>query len=193
MKLSIPNATIDYLADFVSSSRSLTLFDQFITTLNWQQREVVVFGRRYLQPRAIAWHGEPAAVYTYSGQTFSPSPLTRELLMLKRAVERATKTTFNSVLANLYRDGQDSMGFHADDEPELGENPVIASLSLGDTRQFVMRSRRKPVRYERFDLHSGDLLVMRGRTQVYWHHGIPKTTRALGPRLNLTFRQIQPR
>jgi alkylated DNA repair dioxygenase AlkB len=146
-----------------------------------------------LQPRLTAWYGDATARYSYSGLDLTPQPWTPALLALRTQVEQATGVTFNSVLLNLYRTGQDSMGWHADDEPELGPEPVIASISLGATRRFRLRPRHSqqlPHAPLGLDLPSGSLLVMRGTTQQHWQHAVPKTARPVGPRLNLTFRTI---
>jgi alkylated DNA repair dioxygenase AlkB len=153
----------------------------------WRHETVVVYGKRHLQPRLTAWYGE--AGYTYSGLRLAPLPMTPLLEQLRGAVEAATGHRYNSVLLNHYRDGADSMGMHSDDEPELGPQPIIASLSYGATRTFVLRHKasKKTVK---FDLADGNLLLMGGTLQQNWQHGINKTAKPTGPRLNLTFRYI---
>ena len=155
---------------------------------------MVLWGKTYLQPRLTAWHGDADARYVYSGLTLDPLPWTPRLLAIKASIERATDHCFNSVLLNYYRDERDSMGMHSDDEPELGDEPAIASFSLGHARDLVFKHKldrdRKPVRIE---LGDGSLLLMRGPTQRNWRHGIVKVRRPLGPRLNLTFRHILQR
>jgi alkylated DNA repair dioxygenase AlkB len=153
----------------------------------WRADTIVVYGKRHLQPRLSAWYGE--ASYTYSGLTLPSLPMTPLLEQLRRSVEALTGHRYNSVLLNYYRNGQDSMGMHSDDEPELGPNPVIASLSFGATRRFVFRHKSKSLRHA-FDLSDGSILLMRGSTQQHWLHGINKTTKPTGPRINLTFRFI---
>ena len=153
----------------------------------WRADSVVVYGKRYLQPRLTAWYGE--ASYTYSGLTLQPMPLTPLLEQLRAAVEHVTGRRYNSVLLNYYRDGADSMGMHSDDEPELGPQPVIASLSYGATRTFILRHKRSK-RTVKLDLTDGSLLLMAGALQANWLHGINKTTKVVGPRLNLTFRFV---
>lgn len=148
-----------------------------------------MFGRTVPAPRLEAWYGDPGAAYTYSGLAHEPLPWTAELQDLRERVESATATTFNSVLANLYRSGADSNGWHADDEPELGEQPVIASLSLGATRRFLLRHRASGERVELM-LEAGSLLVMRGATQQCWQHCVPKQRTVQAPRINLTFRRV---
>jgi alkylated DNA repair dioxygenase AlkB len=155
------------------------------------QESIVLFGRPVLQPRLSAWVGD--APYTYSGKTFAPLPWTPALAALRARVEADAGHRMNSVLLNLYRDGRDSMGFHADDEPELGPRPIIASVSFGATRRFLLRPKRREAeqRHE-LALTHGSLLVMLGATQQNWVHGVPKTTRVSEARLNLTFRRILP-
>jgi alkylated DNA repair dioxygenase AlkB len=153
----------------------------------WRAETVTVFGKRHPQPRLTAWHGE--ASYTYSGLTLAPLPFTPLLQAIREAAEAATGHRYNSVLLNYYRDGRDSMGMHADNEPELGAEPAIASVSFGATRAFVLRHRRTG-RTLRLDLADGSLLFMGGTLQQHWLHGINKTAKPLGPRVNLTFRRV---
>ncbi|TFW32699.1 alpha-ketoglutarate-dependent dioxygenase AlkB family protein [Massilia horti] len=153
----------------------------------WRAEQVTVFGKRHLQPRLTAWHGE--ARYTYSGLTLEPLPFTPLLQHIRQAAEAATGRRYNSVLLNYYRDGRDSMGMHSDDEPELGPEPAIASVSFGATRPFVLRHKRSG-RTFKIDLTDGSLLFMSGSLQQNWQHGINKSQRPLGPRVNLTFRFI---
>ncbi len=134
--------------------------------------------------------GEPGVVYSYSGMRHEPQPWPDLLRPIRDRLVRETGVAFNSVLANLYRDGRDCMGWHSDDEPELGMRPVIASLSLGATRRFVLKHRRDPERKLAFDLSHGSLLVMRDDTQEDYRHALPRTSKPVGPRINLTFRRI---
>lgn len=167
------------------------LFDQLYEQTDWQEEDIVVFGKRYKQPRLLSWHGDPDAAYTYSGVQHQPEPWTPLLKRLKLSVEEAVGHTFNSVLLNLYRDHRDSMGMHADDEPELGAAPVIASLSLGESRTFIFKHKRnKSIARVKVPLASGSLLLMSGATQQNWKHGIEKERQPCGPRINLTFRTI---
>jgi alkylated DNA repair dioxygenase AlkB len=164
---------------------------ELIEKTPWRVESVVLWGKTYRQPRLTAWYGDPDARYEYSGIELDPLPWTPRLRTLRERVEEAADTRFNSVLLNYYRNERDSMGMHSDDEPELGAQPVIASLSLGETRTLVFRHRfersRKALRIE---LADGSLLVMRGATQRNWKHGIAKESRACGARINLTFRRI---
>jgi alkylated DNA repair dioxygenase AlkB len=158
--------------------------------IGWRQERIRIHGREHAQPRLVAWFGDPEASYTYSGLALSPEPWPARLAALRKRVEREADTAFNSVLCNLYRDGTDSMGMHADDERELGPNPVIASVSLGTTRRFTMRHRKDVRERLDLDLPGGSLLVMRGTTQHFWRHGVPKQRAIIESRINLTFRRI---
>jgi alkylated DNA repair dioxygenase AlkB len=173
---------------------TIELLQELIENTPWRAESVVLWGRRYPQPRLTAWYGDEDARYVYSGIELDPLPWTPRLLAIKASVERAAGHRFNSVLMNYYRNERDSMGMHSDDEPELGVEPVIASLSFGDARTLVFRHRsdrsRKPVRIE---LGDGSLLLMRGATQRNWKHGIAKERRPRGARVNLTFRRIAGR
>jgi alkylated DNA repair dioxygenase AlkB len=166
-------------------------FDQVYQEVDWAQETIRIAGRDVLQPRLTAWHGDQDAVYTYSGLTNVPRPWTESLLAIRERLQQDLKTSFNSVLCNLYRDGFDSMGWHADKEKELGLEPVIASISLGATRRFQLRHRKSGERVE-FALGGGALLVMRGTTQHHWRHRIPKEHEPVGGRINLTYRFVAP-
>lgn len=155
----------------------------------WEARSIVLFGRRMMQPRLACWYGDES--YSYSGITLEPRPWSARLAVLKTLVESSTGGSFNSVLVNLYRDGNDSMGWHSDDEPELGSEPVIASLSLGCTRRFRLRHRDTKETIE-IELEPGSLLVMSGLSQACWVHDVPKSRRITEPRINLTFRRVFP-
>jgi len=167
------------------------LLRQLIDDTEWRQEQISVYGKPYRQPRLSAWHGELS--YSYSGIRLEPLPWTPILRQLRRQVETLTGAEFNSVLLNYYRDGNDSMGMHSDDERELGNQPAIASLSLGETRDFVLKHRfRKDLKTFKLPLAAGSLLLMQGDTQQYWRHGINKLRRPCGARINLTFRKIIP-
>ena len=167
------------------------MLQRLITQTPWQQEDITLFGRRHPQPRLVAWYGDPDAHYTYSGIPHAPNPWTAELVCLRSRVEEVCNSSFNSVLLNYYRDQHDSMGLHADDEPELGPTPVIASLSLGEERKLYFKHKRdKALAGCNVSLPSCSLLVMRANTQDNWKHGLRKLTRQCGPRVNLTFRQI---
>lgn len=166
---------------------------QLVDETPWAEETIQLYGKQYLQPRLTAWYGTPEARYRYSGKTYEPLPFTPLLLQLKASVEQASGSRYNSVLLNYYRDGADSMGLHADDEPELGPTPCIASLSLGETREIYFRHKvRRDLGTFKLALPAGSLLLMCGHTQKHWKHGIRKLTRPCGPRLNLTFRWVYP-
>jgi alkylated DNA repair dioxygenase AlkB len=191
--LDLPGGEIRYAPTLDLGASPARLFSALRSELDWREETIFIFGREVRQPRLLAWYGDPEARYRYSGRLHHPLPWTARLLELKQIVEGFAGAPFNSVLANLYRDGNDSMGLHADDEPELGERPVIASLSLGEERTFRLRHRRdRRIASRQLTLASGSLLVMAGDTQRNWKHEVPKSRRALGPRINLTFRQVQP-
>jgi alkylated DNA repair dioxygenase AlkB len=167
------------------------LLRELIDNIAWRQEEVTIYGKRHLQPRLSAWYGDKELDYCYSGITMQPQPWSQTLLNLKARVESLAAQDFNSVLLNYYRDHRDSMGMHSDDESELGKQPVIASLSLGEERTLIFRHKyRKDLNTIKLPLPSGSLLVMKGATQSYWKHGINKQKQPCGPRLNLTFRNI---
>lgn len=161
----------------------------FLKEIVWRQEDVVIYGKRHAQPRLIAWHGDPGRTYTYSRLRLAANPWTSGLSTLKESVEQAAGAEFNSVLLNLYRTGQDSIAWHADDEPELGPEPTIASVSLGATRRFRLRNRQTKKVLE-LPLSNGSLLVMEGPMQQSWVHEVPKEKGVSSPRVNLTFRYL---
>lgn len=177
-----------YPAFLAEADRLLEALDE---TVIWQQETIRMYGKLSPIPRLTAWYGDPGRGYSYSGIGMQPEPWTVPLEEIKSLVEEQTPGhRFNSVLLNLYRDGRDSVAWHSDDEPELGDQPTIASVSLGATRRFVLRLREDhSVRHE-FELSHGSLLLMRGTTQRLWEHQVPRTARPVGPRVNLTFRTI---
>jgi len=187
----LPDAQLRYWPGAFPAQESDMLFARLRASLDWHSEEIVIFGERRRVPRLVAWHGAPEAVYSYSGVSHEPRPFTTELDLIRQRVEGLTGGRFNSVLANLYRGGRDGMGWHADDEPELGTNPVIASVSLGATRRFVLRHRRRKTLTHAIDLAPGSLLEMAGPMQHHWLHALPKTQRAVGERINLTYRRIE--
>ena len=180
---------LTYQAAWMALPDAERLFLRLQQETAWEQREARIMGRKVPLPRLTAWHGD--AAYTYSGIFHAPLAWTESLLVLKAQVEKSAGTNFNSALLNLYRNGGDSMGWHADDEKELGPEPVIASVSLGACRKFRLRHRDDHTRRIALDLVHGSLVIMAGRTQACWQHQVPKTARAVGPRINLTFRLIR--
>jgi alkylated DNA repair dioxygenase AlkB len=175
---------------FLPAAEADALFEALITRIPWEQHRIRLFGREHAAPRLSCWIGDPGASYTYSRTRFEPRPWPPLLVDLRDQVSAASGARFNSVLANLYRDGNDGMGWHADDEPELGPEPVIASLSLGAVRRFALRERGGARRLG-LDLPHGSLLLMSGGTQARYQHALPKTRRPVATRLNLTFRWIR--
>lgn len=175
----------------IEPGEATLLFDALRTGIRWQQEQIVIFGRCRPVPRRVAWHGDPGANYRYSGTDHRPEPWTPELERIRATVRALAGAEFNAVLLNLYRDGRDGMGWHADDEPELGVNPLIASVSLGASRRFCLRHRRRTDLRLALDLPHGSLLVMGGATQHHWVHALPKTRRPAGERINLTFRRVR--
>ena len=167
------------------------LFTELIEDTDWRQEELTIYGKKQLQPRLSAWYGSKEVIYSDSGITMHPRPWSQTLLDLKARIDLLVGQEFNSVLLNYYRDHRDGMGMHSDDEPELGKQPVIASLSLGENRTLLLRHRyRKDLKVIKLSLPPGSLMVMKGDTQSYWKHGIEKQRHPCGPRLNLTFRTI---
>lgn len=165
------------------------LFSELHSSINWRQDEITVFGKTHPQPRLTCWYGERS--YSYSGITMQPDPWSEVLLNLKRKIEAKTGHEFNSLLVNYYRNGSDHVSWHADDERELGVNPVIASVSFGEVRRFQLKHRSlKDLETITLDLEPGSLLLMSGAIQRHWVHRIAKTARPLGGRINLTFRKI---
>jgi alkylated DNA repair dioxygenase AlkB len=189
--LPAPDAELFYSSGTELGAPTSVVLRELIARTPWRADSVVVWGKQYPQPRLTAWYGDAEARYEYSGLALEPLPWTARLLAIKASVERVSGSRFNSVLLNYYRNERDSMGMHSDDEPELGSEPVIASVSLGATRTLVFRHRsdrsRKPLRIA---LADGSLLLMRGSTQQWWKHGIAKERRPCGARVNLTFRRI---
>ena len=177
--------------NFFSESKSAIFFDALLTDIQWRHEAITIFGKKILQPRLTAWCGDPYKTYTYSGLTLKTQTWTNILLQIKKQVEIKAGVSFSGALLNQYRGGQDSMGWHSDNEKELGENPVIASVSLGATRKFKFRHRQKKELITSIDLTDGSLLLMKGQTQHHWLHSISKTARPTEPRINITFRIIK--
>lgn len=190
----LPEADLQLAPRWMPAVEADALFETLRMDIPWTRHRLRIFGREVDAPRLSCWIGNPDAMYHYSGTRFSPEPWPAALVPVRDAVCEAAGVGFNSVLANLYRDGRDAMGWHSDDERELGPEPVIASLSLGATRRFVLKARVADAdgRLARhvLELPHGSLLVMRGDTQARFRHALPRTAKPVGPRINLTFRQI---
>ncbi len=188
----IEDGELIYDPDFLGVGERRSLREYLIENVAWRQEPIKIFGKEVMQPRLTAWYGDPDTAYSYSGIVMEPLPWTEPLAEIKKRIEDFAGTPFNSVLLNYYRDGQDSMGWHSDNEPELGPNPVIASLSLGGVRRFHLKHRkRKELETKRMDLLDGSLLVMGGALQHHWLHQISKTKKAVAGRINLTFREVK--
>lgn len=187
----IIGAEVVYVAGFVPVDVADRLFSELEATTPWRQDVIRMHGREVPIPRLQSWHGDPGRTYTYSGIEMAAMPWTATLAEVRQRIEEAADTEFNSVLCNLYRHGRDSVAWHSDDEPELGANPVIASASFGATRRFHLRHRTQSDQRHTIDLDHGSLLVMRGTSQHVWEHQVPKTSKPVGARINLTFRTIR--
>jgi alkylated DNA repair dioxygenase AlkB len=186
--------SIQYFPGFLGPREAHDYLRRLWSELAWEQREIMLFGRRVMQPRLMAWYGDAGARYSYSGLLLEPLPWHPLLQHLKTRLEDFTGRSFNSVLANAYRNGRDSMGWHSDDEKELGIEPAIASVSLGASRRFLLRERER-TRGERkqsvgLTLEPGSLLMMTGESQQRFQHALPRTRRQTGLRINLTFRLV---
>ena len=187
--LPLPDAEVLLDPKWMPASEASALLAALVSNVPWETHRIRLFGREVDSPRLSCWIGDPGARYRYSGTLFEPHPWPDALLPVRERLSHALDHPIDSVLANRYRDGRDGMGWHRDDEPELGSRPVIASLSLGATRRFSLKSIDGAHRLA-LDLPHGSLLVMRGRTQERYRHALPKTARAVGERVNLTFRRI---
>jgi alkylated DNA repair dioxygenase AlkB len=191
-RFDLPEADVRLLHRFMSNREAEALFVALRRDVPWRQDKIKFYGKEHLLPRLQQWYGDPAATYTYSGIQMAPEPWSPLLLELKRKVEAASSARFNTVLLNLYRNGTDTVSWHADDEPEFGADPVIASLSLGATRDFVLRHNTRKGLEKTIPLEHGSLLVMAGTTQAEWKHSLPRRKGAVGERINLTFRLVLP-
>jgi len=190
--LTIPDAEIFLFEGAESPLFGTSLFDQLVNELPWRTETITLFGKTYMQPRMLEFFGDPGVCYTYSKKLYNALEWTPLLRELRTIAEDIAGESLNCVLANLYRNERDSMGMHADNEPELGKHPTIVSMSFGATRTFVLQHKtKKNIPRIRIPLISESILVMKGQTQEHWLHGIEKKTRTLGPRINLTFRHIQ--
>lgn len=179
----------DYYGSILSPYQAHDYFSQLLATVAWQHDEAVIFGKHIVTKRKVAWYGDRGYSYTYSNTTKHARVWTSELLRLKARIEEVAGSSFNSCLLNLYHNGSEGMGWHSDDERTLGDNSVIASLSLGAERKFSFKHKQDK-RTVSLTLESGSLLVMRGATQHCWQHALPKTKKVSQPRINLTFRTI---
>jgi len=187
----LADADIIYYPQFFDTIEADTIFTELITEIPWQQDDIRVYGKIYPQPRLTALFGNDGKPYSYSNIKMQPHPWNSLLQKIKTLIESKTDTQYTSVLLNYYRDGKDSNGWHADNEKELGLNPIIASLSFGAERNFQLKHNSDKNQKKNIVLEHGSLLLMKGTTQHFWKHQIPKTSKPIGPRINLTFREIK--
>jgi alkylated DNA repair dioxygenase AlkB len=200
--IELENAEMIFIEHFFKPAEADTIFQSLIEKLAWEQGEITMFGKKILEPRLTAWYGDEGKSYTYSGKKQEPHAWIEPLIALKNSISDACHTHqksekgpsvflgFNSVLANFYRNGTDSMGYHSDDEKELGRNPVIASVNFGESRRFLFRHKTQKDKKHELLLTHGSLLIMQGAMQHYWQHAVPKEPKKTKPRINLTFRRI---
>ena len=186
----VENGEFLFIPDFFNKVESDNLFQLLREKIFWKQESINIYGKRIEFPRLTAWYGNDDKPYSFSGITLEPIPWIDEILEIKKRIEPRANLTFNSVLLNLYRDGKDSISWHTDAEPELGKNPVIASVNFGASRTFQLRHINTKKKIE-IELTHGSLLIMQGELQHYWQHQVPKTKKAIGERINLTFRVIK--
>jgi alkylated DNA repair dioxygenase AlkB len=177
--------------NFFTEKEAAHFLQKLKSTIQWKQEPIKMFGKMIMQPRLTAWYGDADKSYTYSGITMKPNNWTKELLEIKTRIEPISNVQFTSALLNLYRDGQDSMGWHRDNEKELGDNPTIGSVSFGESRIFKLREYATKELVKNIELLHGSYLLMQGETQHFWEHQIPKTTKTLTERINITFRKLQ--
>lgn len=189
-RIAMQHADVTLYPTLFSASEADQLFSVLRQDILWRQEAIRVYGRIHQQPRLTAWYGEPNTVYSYSGITLNANPWIPALLAIKARIEGVAQATFNSVLLNLYRDGADSMSWHADDEAELGRNPVIGSVSLGQSRVLQLKHKTDKANRRNIPLSNGSFLLMQGPTQHHWLHCIAKSRQPLGERINLTYRLV---
>jgi alkylated DNA repair dioxygenase AlkB len=188
--LNLPDAEIIYVPNFVTLPEANLLFEYLLNNIPWQQDMIKVYGKLHQQPRLTSLFGDAEKSYQYSNIKMHPHPWNTSLLKIKNQIELFSNHKFTTVLLNLYRDGKDSNGWHADNEKELGTNPVIASLSLGSPRDFHLKHNILKEQKAKITLEHGSLLLMKGTTQHFWKHQIPKTQKPISARINLTFRTL---
>tara|TARA_Y100000588_G_C14195698_1_gene900077 strand:+ start:494 stop:1078 length:585 start_codon:yes stop_codon:yes gene_type:complete len=187
---SLPDAELEYFPNFLNKEKADLLLQKLLKEVPWQQQNIKLFGKEIPQPRLTAFYAEQGISYTYSGLQLKPNSFSTEFWELKQKTQELSGFDFNTCLANLYRHGNDSMGWHADDEKVLGKNPVIASISLGGIRRFQFKHKTNKDLKESIELQHGSLLIMKGSMQHFWKHQLPKTKKEVAPRINLTFRKI---
>lgn len=188
--LPMPDAKVTFYRNLFDVQESNEIFHILLNEINWRQDKMKLYGKEINLPRKTAWYGDRGKSYTFSGIHLNPEPWTSTLLQVKQRIEEVAEVEFNSVLLNLYRDGNDGISWHTDAEAELGENPVIGSVSFGGARRFMFRHRQDPDLKAEVELTHGSFLLMASETQHFWQHQVPKTSRKVEPRINLTFRLI---
>ncbi len=186
----LDGAELAFAPRWLDAAAADELLAALLANVAWEVHRIKLFGREVDSPRLSCWIGDPGASYRYSGTDFAPHPWPAALAVIRARLVADCGARFNSVLANRYRNGRDAMGWHSDDERELGPQPVIASLSVGATRRFTLKARQPGAQSVLLDLPHGSLLVMRGNTQRNYRHALPRTARPVGERVNLTFRQV---
>ena len=180
-----------YLNDFFEFDESNFLYKKLLSEIEWKQEPIYIYGKMVMQPRLTAWYGDPGKDILYSGISMQPHPWNSVLLYIKERVEKNQQLKFSSALLNLYRDGNDSLGWHRDNEKELGNNPTIASVSFGASRTFFLRNCRNKNEKHAIELKHGSLLIMKKETQYFWEHSIPKRKKISESRVNITFRVMK--
>ena len=192
IQFDLPDAELHYRPQFFPKPTADRLLQELMEKIEWTQNKIRFYGKESLVPRLEAWYGDPGKSYAYSGIQMNPKPWTKELVEIKEAIEKEASVPFNSVLINYYRDGKDRVAWHSDDEKELGQNPIIGSVSLGAERKFKLRHKKYKENGLKAEimLQHGSFLLMKGPTQHHWMHEIPRTAKPIGPRINLTFRII---
>ena len=192
LRFNLPDSDIALYKNFFSTEESDRLYESLLSNIKWQQDKIKLFGKVYDEPRLTALYGEKDKVYVYSGIEKKPHQWNDDLIFIKERIEGIAKVKFSTCLLNLYRTGKDSNNWHQDNEKALGINPVIGSVSFGETRPFQLRHvNRRDLEKVDIKLTHGSFLLMKGRTQHFWKHKIPKTSRNIKPRINLTFRIIK--
>lgn len=191
-RIDLRDCGLRHASQWLARDPADALFAALHDAIAWECHRIALFGREVESPRLSSWIGDPDASYTYSRTRFAPRPWPTVLHPLRARLQETFGVDFNGVLANLYRDGSDGMGWHADDEPQIDASVPIASLSLGAARRFVLRRRDDHAQRQAIELGHGSLLLMAAGMQQHWQHALPKTARAIGPRINLTFRRIVP-
>ena len=187
----VPDAVIEYYPNFFEEAQAKEFFDKLYHEIPWQQDAITVFGKTHAQPRLTALFGNEGKPYSYSNIVMQPHSWNPLLMFIKNKIEEICNENFTTVLLNLYRNGKDSNGWHADNERELGRNPVIASVSFGSERSFHLQHNSIADAKLKITLGNGSLFLMKGETQHFWKHQIPKTSKEINPRINLTFRIIK--